>query len=274
MNLKGFFVAALSQALDLTIASPEDVLRHVTPEILATHLPRPLWARLLTACMGAGTVDARLVVETIGVPNLCEHLPVAVIWACLRDIAQKSLGQEATTEPVPTTVSASSSGPTPRPLSQLPPKAQPLAMTPPPPAENRPPPPATPVAMGPSIPTPGSASTPTDGAESDERPSLSSRGRTPAQQRFRQSNTGIGRLASSNARRPQASAAPPSPAPASVQQNARRGATEPDAYEAETEVGKDDWKNTLAVEDEQLVDWSAADETVTNDGRDETFRKR
>jgi hypothetical protein len=61
-----------------------------------------------------------------------------------------------------------------------------------------------------------------------------------------------------------------------VQQTARRGATEPDAYEAETEVGKEDWKNALAVEDEQLVDWSVADDqTLTHDdSREETFRKR
>ena len=36
--------------------------------------------------------------------------------------------------------------------------------------------------------------------------------------------------------------------------------------------GKDDWKNALAVEDEQLVDWSAADETVTTG--EELGRKR
>jgi hypothetical protein len=53
---------------------------------------------------------------------------------------------------------------------------------------------------------------------------------------------------------------------------AKRGQTESDD-EVETFIGgKDDWKNVLAVEDEQLVDWSAADETVTNG--DELGRKR
>src|SRR5204862_6963729 len=83
VNLKAFFVATLSSALDLGIASPDDVLRHVTPDVLAIHLPRPLWARLLTACVGAPRVDAQLVVETIGVPNLCEHIPAPIIWACI-----------------------------------------------------------------------------------------------------------------------------------------------------------------------------------------------
>ena len=49
MNLKSFLDTALSQALELGMGSPDDVIRHVTPELLATHLPRPLWARLLTA---------------------------------------------------------------------------------------------------------------------------------------------------------------------------------------------------------------------------------
>ena len=75
MNVKAFFSEALGQALELGIGTPEDVLKHVTPELLATYLPKPLWARLLTACLGASRVDATLVVETIGVPNLCEHIP-------------------------------------------------------------------------------------------------------------------------------------------------------------------------------------------------------
>src|SRR5687767_14503109 len=91
VNAKGFFVAALSSALDLGIATPEDVLRHVTPDVLSLHLPRPLWARLLTAALGAPKVDAQLVVETIGVPNLCEHVPSPIIWACISEIAARSL---------------------------------------------------------------------------------------------------------------------------------------------------------------------------------------
>jgi hypothetical protein len=52
----------------------------------------------------------------------------------------------------------------------------------------------------------------------------------------------------------------------------KRGQTDGD-FDLETFVGgKDDWKNALAVEDEQLVDWSAADETVTTG--EELGRKR
>ncbi|HEX7839790.1 MAG TPA: hypothetical protein VF469_20080, partial [Kofleriaceae bacterium] len=108
MNLKAFFVAALSSALDLGIATPDDVLRHVTPDVLAIHLPRPLWARLLTACVGAPHVDALLVVETIGVPNLCEHIPAPVIWSCIEELAHRALGGVVVAAP---TAGASSSRP-------------------------------------------------------------------------------------------------------------------------------------------------------------------
>ena len=77
--------------------------------------------------------------------------------------------------------------------------------------------------------------------------------RQPTQQRFRQSGTGsgIGRLAS---RRPQAA----------MQPLARRGQTEAEDAEADSGTGKgEDWRNTLAVEDEQLVDWQSSEETLT-----------
>ena len=258
MNLKAFFVAALSSALDLGIAVPDDVLRHVTPDVLAAHLPRPLWARLLTACVGAPRVDAQLVVETIGVPNLCEHVPAPIIWACIEELATRSLGGVVMAPPGDRAPSsrpnAAATAPVSRPI--------PLATPPPPPAEHRAAAPA-PVAVGPSIPTPGAPGGEGDGASA----------RIPPSQRFRQSNTGIGRLAANNARRPQAQAAPAPPPPAEPPlPRVKRGQTESD-FDLETYVGgKDDWKNALAVEDEQLVDWSAADETVTTG--DELSRKR
>ena len=93
MNIQAFFIDALSSALELNIAKPEDVLHHVTPDVLSRHLPRPLWARLITACLAASRVDAQLVVETIGIPNLCEHIPASILWGCIADVAGRSLGK-------------------------------------------------------------------------------------------------------------------------------------------------------------------------------------
>jgi len=262
MNIKAFFVATLSTALDLGIATPDDVLRHVTPDVLSAHLPRPLWARLLTACVGAPRVDAQLVVETIGVPNLCEHVPAPILWACIEELAVRALGGGIIAAPGPAATSR------PNPTTAAPPSRPIPLSTPPPPAETRPTPPPMPVAVGPSIPSPAAGEGDGD-----------ARSRLAPSQRFRQSNTGLGRLAANSARRPQAQAAPAPAAPAELAsdrgtpQRVKRGQTESDYVDSETFVGgKDDWKNALAVEDEQLVDWSAADETVTNG--DELGRKR
>lgn len=230
VNTKSFFVASLSSALELGIATPNDVLRHVTSDVLAAHLPRPLWARLLTAALGAPQVDAQLVVETIGVPNLCEHVPATIIWACLAEIAQRAL-----------------SGAT------LPGHPQPIPLGAPPPEIQRTMTPARGTSVGPSIPKPMDVADVVASLESEERPTATDRLRTTS--RFRQSSPGISRLTANNARRPQAVVEVP-PAPA---RPARRGETEADAYDVETDL-KDDWKNTIAVEDDQLVEWKASTE--------------
>jgi len=266
VNLKAFLVATLQSALDLGIAIPDDVIRHVTPEVLAANLPRPLWARLLTACVGAPHVDAQLVVETIGVPNLCEHVPAPILWACIEELAQRSLGGVVIAAPAANPVSrphAAAGATSSRPV--------PLSTPPPPPAtEPRAASPVVPAAVGPSIPSLAAPDAETDGA---------GRSRIGAGQRFRQSNTGVGRLAaSSSARRPQAQATPASPPVADPPPagagapRPKRGQTEAD-FDLETFVGsKDDWKNALAVEDEQLVEWSASDEAAGSG--DESARKR
>lgn len=254
MNIKSFYVASLSSALDLEIATPEDILAHATPDVLADHLPRPLWARLLTACVGAPKVDAQLVIETVGVANLCEHVPPSIVWDCIAGLAQRSLGGEA-------------AAPTPYVRSESQPARAPLITAPPP--EMPAPTPERASAVGPSIP---SLEIIAD-AEGEDRPSsLPSRTRQPTSQRFRQSGgTGIGRLAS--ARRPQAAASTTAVATESPRSRRTTGNGE---YEVETDVSaaqaREDWKANLAVEDEQLVDWSASDETVT--GSEDLNRKR
>jgi hypothetical protein len=271
VNVKSFFVATLSSALELGIARPEDVLRHVTPDVLSRHLPRPLWARLLTAALGAPKVDAQLVVETIGVPNLCEHVPAPLVWACVAEIAQRALSG------VPVQPITKAAALTPPAM-----KSQPIPLAPPPPAEvKREAPSRGPLpSAAPSIPKPADGLADVVAAlESDERqPAPSGRARTPTGPRFRQTGTGMSRLAAINARRPQAPVAAAAddgartPAAAAAGKPAPRGESDPDpdAYDVETDV-KDDWKSSLDVEDERLVDWQASEETVT--GADE-YRKR
>jgi hypothetical protein len=274
LNIKGFFVDALTSALELGIGTPEDVVRHVTPDVLAKHLPRPLWARLFTACLGASRVDATHVVETIGIPNFCEHVPASIMWACLAEIGARSLGKvpDITVAPAPLPTSTPGSG-----------AVRSSVLAPPPDERPAPPVAATPVAIGPSIPAP----TPTaaadqpladliteleqDGAGEPRLANL--RPRSPTAQRFRQSNTGLQRLGS--ARRPQA-AATPAPTP-STSTRPRREPTEADP-DIVTNGGDTKDRGDIAVDDSQLVDWQATDGSgapaVTDDDFSDLGRKR
>jgi hypothetical protein len=257
VNIKSFFVDALGSALELGLATADDVLRHVPPDVLAEVLPRPLWARLLTACLGAPRVDPQLVVETIGVPNLCEHVPSRLIWACLADLAARSLGQEVASPAVAPGPSASTSASAP--LVSPPPDAAPAPAAATPPAS---------APQGPSIPAPGGQ--PLEDLinehDDEERPEAPARARTTSQ-RFRPSSTGVGRLGNRDVRRPQAQAAPP--APSASGRSSRRVPTE--VSEVATETAVEPWQDSLAVEDSQLVDWQSAEETQLGD---EFRRKR
>ncbi|HEY4059997.1 MAG TPA: hypothetical protein VGM39_25450 [Kofleriaceae bacterium] len=241
--MKNFLIDALTSALEVGLATPDDVMKHVTPEILGTSLPRPLWARLLIACLGAPKVDAQLVIETVGVQNLCEHVPAPIIFAIVSEVAVRTLGGVVPARPARPFDTAASSA------SRA--AAAPLNLSAPPPPEARaerstPPPPP-----GPSIPTPSTTPDP-DATE------VPLRARTPTGQRFRQTNTNIGRLATSS-RRPQASAAAEPPTPPK-----RRAETEVEEVVEEGAKTSDDWRSSLAVEDDQLVDWSASEETQTS----------
>jgi hypothetical protein len=121
VSITRFFVDAFTSALDRGIASSHDLIRHFTPEVLAAHLPRPLWARLLTACLGAARVDATTIVDTVGVANLCEHLPKPLLWTCLAELAAAALSGAAIASP-------------PKPATVVAPSGSPEVLLPPPPA--------------------------------------------------------------------------------------------------------------------------------------------
>ncbi|HEY0250983.1 MAG TPA: hypothetical protein VGC41_05625 [Kofleriaceae bacterium] len=249
MNVKAFFSDALGQALELGIGSADDVVKHVTPEILSAYLPRPLWARLLTACLGASRVDAQLVVDTIGVPNLCEHVPTAIIWQCISEIASRSLGQTYVAPP---------------PIVTRPPAAIEVSSTvlaPPPDAIEAPIAVGTqPGNQGPKIPPVSEGlSDLISELEADERPIAPTRARTPTSQRFRQSNTGIGRLGAQQS----AAAQPRKPLVSATPSRPRRTGTEVEDVEA-----GDSQSREIAVDDSQLVDWQASETTQASSDED------
>jgi hypothetical protein len=244
VNIKAFFVDAVSRALDLEIATHADVLRFATTDVLSIHLPRPLWARLLSACLNAPRVDAKLIVETVGVPNLCEHIPAHIIWACISDVAKRSLGANVDVSDTPTKIGLAAAAP--RPI-QIAPPPEVVVVTPRP-------------KSGPVI-IPTRSIPPVQQPIADIIDDLEQPAHTPrnSQPRLRQAQTALGRstatpvAAAGTARRPQAAATP-----------ARSRRT----TDAETETDLSE----ISVDDSQLVDWQTTEETQTS--HDEFSRKR
>jgi hypothetical protein len=239
-RMKEFLVAAINSALELGIGTPEDVLFHVTPDVLSQHLPRPLWARLITACLGAPKVNAALVVDTIGMTNLCEHMPGTIMWNVLSDIGQRALGRMGTVlQPMPT----SKSQPTATAASDSRPTALPQAPQP---------------GQPPQPPPPG------DGRGTSRPPFRSQVGAGAASR-----SAALSPGASS--RRPQAPAQPPAPAqpmpPASALVGSRvtppnRGTTSTD-FEIDTDIRSENWKSKEVEVDDDLIEWAGSEETVT-----------
>lgn len=260
MAMKEFLVSALGAALELGIGTADDVLVHVTPDVLSQHLPRPLWARLITACLGAPKVNAQLVVDTIGIPNLCEHIPQPLMWNVLADIGVRALGKS--TGAVVAAVPASGS------------KSQPVAA----PGTG---PVAIPAAPVPAPPEPSGPRSRTPSRQPFGRPGIGSNAGAA-------SRTGaLSPSAAGGQRRPQA-AAPAAPTPSApsgpVPQPAsalvgsrvtppspRRPSTATD-FDIDTDVRAESWKGKdVEVDDDQLIDWSSSEETVT--GGDQFERK-
>ncbi len=280
MSITLFFVDAFSSALERGIATPADLLRHFTPEVLSIHLPRHLWARLLTACLGAPRVDATTIVDTVGVGNLCEHMPKPLLWTCLADLAAAALGG---TQAMRTTTSAQPTvGPT----------AHGETLLPPPPGAQRhvanladavmtsaPTPVAAAGGSSPVItsaqPPAASSGAPIDAASSYD----SSRVRTSTRPPLRGLGTSRSpSAAGASSRRPQVSATPPTPPPGPTPASAvppppRSPARRDDLdFEVETDIHTD-WKDKepIPVTDE-MVDWPAAEETASGAALDRQKR--
>ncbi len=80
--------AILEDGLRLGVLEPADLLRHATPSVLATDLPPTMVASLLQAGLSGGGFNPEVVVSTLGVPALAEHVPLPVLWACVRQAAE------------------------------------------------------------------------------------------------------------------------------------------------------------------------------------------
>lgn len=89
---RNFLHAALSAGLECQILTPEGILRHLTPEVLAAHLPVALKARLLSASLKAERLNPALIIETVAVQGLAAHMPEHLLWKCIAEAAERGLG--------------------------------------------------------------------------------------------------------------------------------------------------------------------------------------
>jgi len=94
-HARKFLERVLLSGLGCGVLGPEDILRHVTPVLLARHLPKPLLAKLISAGLAKKRFDAALIVEVVGVPALAANMPLAALWKIVDAAAAAALSGEA-----------------------------------------------------------------------------------------------------------------------------------------------------------------------------------
>ncbi len=85
--------------LDCKIITADDVVRHIEPDILASHLPDDAKTKVLSASLKAGRMDPTLVFDTISATVFAEHMPVHMLWACVAEAAEKVLKEDVSRTP-------------------------------------------------------------------------------------------------------------------------------------------------------------------------------
>ena len=85
-----WFTNMLESGLANKIFAPPDVLGHVTPDVLATHLPAELLSKMLTASLPAGSMTPERVMETVTPELMAQHIPLEVLCECIAAAASRA----------------------------------------------------------------------------------------------------------------------------------------------------------------------------------------
>lgn len=80
----------LEAALEHEIASSDAVLEHVTPNVLAQHVPPDLMGALLTSALADSSLTPKHVLATLPPKILAEHIPHDLIWGCVAAAAERA----------------------------------------------------------------------------------------------------------------------------------------------------------------------------------------
>jgi hypothetical protein len=85
-----WFARMMESGLENKVFAPDDVLKHATPDVLASNLPPDLLSKVLAASLAAGAMTPERVLETITPDVMARHLPHDVLWDCIASAAQRA----------------------------------------------------------------------------------------------------------------------------------------------------------------------------------------
>ena len=80
----------MAAALDHSILQPEDVINHVSPAILASHLPPDVMSNVLAASLTAGQMTAEVILRSAGPGVLSRYIPPDVLWNAVLEAVERA----------------------------------------------------------------------------------------------------------------------------------------------------------------------------------------
>jgi hypothetical protein len=85
-----WFASIIQAGLDEHMFGPDEVLLHVTPDVMAHHLPPAVLSAVLESSLAAGAMTPDRVIETLNAELLAQHIPHDVLWKCVADAAVRA----------------------------------------------------------------------------------------------------------------------------------------------------------------------------------------
>jgi len=70
------------------IVGAAQILDHVTPEVMANHLPAELVTEILSRSLAEGSMSPESVMTTLTPEKLANHIPTHILWKCVADAAK------------------------------------------------------------------------------------------------------------------------------------------------------------------------------------------
>ncbi len=86
-----WFAELLEAELTCDIATAEEILSHITPEVIAEYLPNDLVAKIVESSLETGEMSPKAVLSLATPVALAENIPHAILWNCIEKNATATL---------------------------------------------------------------------------------------------------------------------------------------------------------------------------------------